>query len=233
MVKKYITKGLENTVVASDQMPKRLLDLNLNLPDLLEVIHMTIDARNNITGFDVPGSRGDAVYRKGNLFLREKFVGHGGWDIATNNNLAGIFHEKLGVRILVQNVVKACDESVIPQPISDKGNSSTYIAEGNLKDYQHKHPSFDFYNSIEAIEQIKRANDLDGQTVKLYYLMIDAQNNAELSRPIIVNGKFKDCIERLLIYKANSNFDVTPPQTDTSSQEIDDDFDFSITPKIQ
>ncbi|WGZ92185.1 MAG: hypothetical protein QJT80_06800 [Candidatus Thiocaldithrix dubininis] len=222
-----------NTVVDTDKVPKRLLELNLNLTDLLEVIHMTLYARNTITDFDVPGSRGDAIYRKGNLFLREKFVGHGGWELATDNHLAGIIHPELGIRILVQNVVKACDEFVIPQPISEKGTSSTYIAEGNLKEYQCTHLSFDFYNNAEAIEQVKKANGLDEQTVKLYYLMIDAQNNVELSRPIIVNGKFKDCIERLFIYKANTDFDVTHPQTDDSNQDVDDCLDFHITPKTQ
>jgi hypothetical protein len=185
----------------------RLSQLKLNRKGLLIARDVAMQERANATAFHCSNAPGTFSYHHGTWSIRDQFVDKD-WAVCRLDGIEGIRNESLKIKVAFSNVDLACDDNHIPKPRSEKGAGAERAASsslfGHLPHYASE-PTDDF---------------------ALYYLMVDQDGAAELTRPVVNNGTFATAIER--IYLSDGRDDGAAVLGDG---DIADDFDPQIARK--
>jgi hypothetical protein len=161
----------------SDQ---RLNQLQVTRRGLLEVRDVAMQERANATNFHPSNAPGTFGYHHGTWALRDRFVGEH-WDVDRSDGIEAIWNEELKIKIAFCNVDLACNNYHIPKPLSEKGAGAERASGtplfGSLPQYAPRQ---------EGASQ-------------LYYLMVDPDGAAELTRPVVSGGTFITAVERIYL----------------------------------
>lgn len=167
----------------SDQ---RLNQLLVTRRGLLEVRDVAMQERANATNFHPSNAPGTFGYHHGTWALRDRFVGEH-WDVERSDGIEAIWNEELKIKIAFCNVDLACNDDHIPKPRSEKG-AGAERASGT--------PLFGILPQYAPRQ--------DGAS-QLYYLMVDPEGAAELTRPVVSGGTFIAAVERIYLSYGGEN----------------------------
>jgi hypothetical protein len=158
----------------------RLNQLELSRDGLLQARDVAMHERANATDFHPSNAPGTFGYHHGTWSIRDQFVGER-WIVDRSDGIEAIWNEALQVKIAFCNVDLACNDDHIPKPRSEKGAGAERASGtplfGSLPQYAPR----------------------PGDGPKLYYLMVDRNGAAELSRPVVSGGTFLAAIERIYL----------------------------------
>ncbi|MBZ0145950.1 MAG: hypothetical protein K8F62_00145 [Pseudorhodoplanes sp.] len=185
----------------------RLSQLKLNREGLLIARDVAMQERANATAFHCSNAPGTFSYHHGTWSIRDRFVDKD-WAVCRLDGIEGIRNEALKIKVAFSNVDLACNDDHIPKPRSEKGAGAERAASGGL--FGH----LPHYTSIPTDD------------FALYYLMVDQEGAAELTRPVVSNGTFSTAIER--IYLSDGGDDGSALLGDDG---IADDFDPQVARK--
>jgi hypothetical protein len=164
----------------------RLKQLELIREGLLAARDIALSERANATDFHPVNAPGTFGYHHGTWALRDQFVSKR-WTVDRSDGIEAIRNEDLKLRIAFCNVDLACDDNHIPKPRSEKGAGAERASGATLfGDLPHYAP--------------RPVGDW-----MLYYLMVDQNGAAELTRPVVSGGTFSTAVER--IYLSNGGDD--------------------------
>jgi hypothetical protein len=162
------------------EVDQRLNQMDLNTKGLLIVRDIATNERANATDFHPANAPGTFGYHHGTWALRNEFVGDH-WLLDRSDGIEAIWNEDLKIKIAFCNVDVACDDDRIPRPRSVKGAGAERASGtplfGNLPQYA----------------------PLQSDGTALYYLMVDQNGAAELTRPVVSGGTFVAAIERIYL----------------------------------
>ncbi len=187
----------------------RLAEMKLERKKLLVVRDVAVAEAANATPFHPANSGGTFAYHHGTWGLRDQFVGKD-WAEDRSDGIEAICNEKLKIKIAYCNVDVACQDDPQPQPRSRKGDGAARAAGGFL------FPELPHY-----------APQPTGKYA-LYYLMVDPNGAAELSRPALKGGRFVGMIERIFLSYGNDDDGVLIAKDDNGPV---DNFDPQIARK--
>lgn len=190
-----------------EEVDRRLAELGLTRNGLLKVRAVAITEARNATPNHCANAPGTFAYQHGSWALRHEFVGAGrDWVLERPNNVEAIWNEALKVRVVFSNVDIACqdDPGQEPKPRSDKGAGSERVCQGNL------------FGDLPRYAPKQYSGEAT------FYLMVDANAAAELTRPVISGGTFSAYIERNYL-SDGSDFASEMPNFNTD--DTIDDFD--------
>ena len=187
----------------------RLADMQLSREGLLMARDVAVYESGNATAFHPANAAGTFAYHHGTWSLRERFVGKE-WVEDRVDGIEAIRNESLKIKIAYCNVDLACNDQHEPQPRSRKGAGAERASGLSL------FPDLPKY-----------APRVIGEYA-LYYLMVDEDGAAELTRPVMKNGRFNGTIER--IYLSNGSRDVGVPLTEDDTGPVDN-FDPQVVRK--
>ena len=159
---------------------RRITDLGLTIKGLNRVREVALGASAEATPFHPANAAGTFAYQHGTWALRNEFVGDV-WEIDTEGGVEAIRNELARVKVIFANVDIACNDEQPPKPRSRKGAGSERACQGNL---------FGFM-PLYAPRQ--------NEVWATYYLMLDAEGAAELTRPIIKGSTFSAYVERIYL----------------------------------
>lgn len=159
---------------------KRLSEMQLTKQPLLDTVDIAVDAAGEKTPFHCANAAGTFSYQYGTFALRANHVGDI-WKINRDGGVEAILNEALKIKVVFQNVDRACDDDQGPKPIGPKGSGTERVCSGNL------FPSLPEYVPEPSDEYA------------VYYLMVDANGAAELTRPVVKNNTFSGYIERIYL----------------------------------
>lgn len=198
----------------------RLKELRLARDGLLTAVETAISASAGVTANHANNAAGTYRYHEGTAMLRDQFVGEGGWVKDSTNNIEAIFNPEIGVKVVFQNVDKACSEFIAPQPSSPKKSASKRCIEtNNLFDVAAIPLTFDLYKQ---------------KKVRTYYLMAsDNENEVEAELSLVTgvtdSGLFDGFAERVFLSYPDWSSPADP--TEDSLGAGDNDFSFEISRK--
>jgi hypothetical protein len=158
----------------------RLSQLKLNRKGFLVARDVAMQERGNATAFHCSNAPGTFSYHHGTWAIRDQFVNED-WVVCRRDGIEGIRNDKLKIKVAFSNVDLACDDNNIPKPRSEKGAGAERAASGGLFD------------------SLPHYADQPSDDVALYYLMVDQDGAAELTRPVVANGTFTGAIERIYL----------------------------------
>ncbi|WP_217649104.1 hypothetical protein [Sphingomonas sp. OK281] len=164
----------------------RLDELNLDLNRLLHVRSVALGERANATPFHCANAPGTFAYQYGTWALREQFVDEI-WRVDRSEGVEGIYNSQRQTRVVFCNVDVSCNDIAHPKPRSDKGSGAERVCQGNL------------FGSLPVYTQQAASS------IATYYLMVDETGAVELSRPIIADGTFVACLERIYLSQGGPN----------------------------
>ncbi len=168
---------------------RRLHEMGLELPPLLDVVRKVVAAGADVTPFHPANAEGMFRYLTGIWAIREAFVGNI-WVVDRDHQIEGIKNDMRKIKIAYSNVDLACNDEYEPKPRSRKGAG----AERACK-----------CNTIPGLVLPRYVPRQDNEWAT-FYLMVDENGAAELSQPVIEGETFKMFVER--IYLSNgSEFD--------------------------
>jgi hypothetical protein len=159
---------------------RRLSELKLTRQGLLTARDVAIQERSNATLFHCSNAPGTFSYHHGTWSIRDQFVDKD-WAVCRLDGIEGIRNDGLKMKVAFSNVDLACNDDHVPKPRSEKGAGAERAASGGLFGYL---PHY--------------APEPTGD-VALYYLMVDQDGAAELTRPVVSNGTFSTPIERIYL----------------------------------
>jgi hypothetical protein len=159
---------------------QRLNQLDLTRKGLLEARDVAMNERANATEFHPSNAPGTFGYHHGTWALRHQFVGER-WAVDRSDGIEAIRNDGLKLKIAFCNVDLACDDNHIPKPRSEKGAGAERASGTPL------------FGSLPQY-----APRLLGDSM-LYYLMIDQNGAAELTRPVVSGGTFLAAVERIYL----------------------------------
>jgi hypothetical protein len=136
--------------------------------------------RANATPFHCSNSPGTFSYHHGTWAIRDQFVDKD-WAVCRLDGIEGIRNDALKLKIAFSNVDLACDDNHIPKPRSEKGAGAERAAGGGL------------------FGHLPHYTPEPTDDVALYYLMVDQDGSAELTRPVVSNGTFETAVERIYL----------------------------------
>jgi hypothetical protein len=207
-----LSMGFAETVVLREPylVAHRLDELDLGpLARLLEVVAVALSASADATDFYPANARGTLAYQHGTAALREEFVGEL-WTVDRADGVEAIRHDGKKLKVIFSNVDRACSDIEKPRPRSRKGAGSERACVGNLL--------------FESLPEYAPRQP-DGWAT--FYLMVDEDGAAELTRPIVKNETFTAYVERIYLTDG-SGFDRIPiDRTD----DVLDDFDPEVIRK--
>jgi hypothetical protein len=185
----------------------RLSELKLTRKGLLIARDVAMQERSNATDFHCSNAPGTFSYHHGTWSIRDQFVDKD-WSVCRLDGIEGIRNDTLKIKVAFSNVDLACKDDHIPKPRSEKGAGAERASSGSLFGYLPQYapdPTDD---------------------VALYYLMVDQDGAAELTRPVVSNGTFATPIER--IYLSNGG---EGGAAFLGNDDIADDFDPQVARK--
>lgn len=213
---------METTNHIKDPKPvtDKLKELRLNRDGLLAAVETAVAAAAGVTANHANNAAGTYRYHEGTAMLRDRFVGENGWVKDSTKNIEAIFNPEIGVKVVFQNVDKACCEFHPPQPSSPKKSASKRCIEtNNLFDLA------DIPLTFDAGKQEK---------IRTYNLMVSESGeevNAEISlvTGVTDSGLFDGFAER--VFLSHPDWYSPADQTENSSDGGDEDFSFEISRK--
>jgi hypothetical protein len=160
------------------EIEPRLRELGLTRKGLLEARDIAIHESSNATQFHAANAAGTYSYHGGTWALRDRFVS-ADWTVDRSDGVEAIKNDKLKVKVAFSNVDLACNTAHIPQPRTKKGAGAERAMGGGLfgEDLPHYAPR-------------------PTGECQFFYLMVDANGAAELTRPVVKGGTFVAAIER-------------------------------------
>jgi hypothetical protein len=164
------------------EIEPRLKELALTRKGILEARDVAIHDSANATLFHAANAAGTYSYHSGTWALRDRFVG-GDWVLDRSDGVEAIRNEKLKLKVAFSNVDIACDNFHIPKPRTKKGAGAERATGADLFAY------------VDIPQYAPRPS---GEW-KFYYLMVDGNGAAELSRPVVRGGTFTAAIERIFL----------------------------------
>jgi len=160
------------------EVAARLAELQLgSVEQLLKVRSVAIAASADATAYHPANSAGTFAYHHGTFALRNEYVGKV-WQLDRADGVEAIVNGALKIRVIFSNVDIASNDEFGPKPRSRKGAGAERVCIGNLFGLLPRY----------APQQP------DGWAT--FYLMVDGQGAAELTRPIVKNNTFSAYIER-------------------------------------
>lgn len=193
---------------------RRLIELGLHKAGLLKAVAVSRTERNNVTPFHPANAAGTFSYHHGVAAIRSEFVGDA-WMVDRSDGIEAIWNQASGLKVSFCNVDQACGVDH-PRPRSDKGAGAERASGGSLFEHFGLGPQPQFAPRPTG----------DGA---LYYLMVDQNGAAELTRPVIKNRTFTAAVERLFLLPGDEPGDVILPLDD--GNDIADGFDPQIVRK--
>ena len=158
---------------------RRLAELALARDRLQVVVATARTAAANATPFHPRGAAGVLAYLYGICCLRDQFSTE--WDVCRLDGVEMIQNSSTKVRVGYSNVDRACDDDHDPQSRRRKGSGTERACQGNL---------FPFLPL-----QVPKS---EGEWAT-FFLMVDPNGAAELSRPVIIGENFGPFIERIYV----------------------------------
>lgn len=159
---------------------RRLNELGLDRKTLLKVVAVALAASADATPFHPANAAGTLAYQHGTFALRDEFVG-AIWTLDRPDGVEAISNETKKVKVAFANVDSTCQDEHLPKPRSRKGAGAERVCNGSLfDDLPHFAPA-------------------QSGAWATFYLMVDQDGAAELSRPVVENGTFEFCIERIYL----------------------------------
>jgi hypothetical protein len=204
--------ALVETVVRREpwDVDGRLAELKLGPRDrLLKVRAIATTASADATPFHPANAAGTLAYQHGTWALRNEFVGDD-WAMDRPEGVEAIRCDAIQVKVVFANVDIACSDSQKPKPRSRKGAGAERVCMGNL---------------FERLPEFAPEQPSGWAT---YYLMIDENGAAELTRPVIKGGTFVGWIERIYL-SDGTDLDREPVTLDDG--DTADDFDPQVIRK--
>ncbi|MEN2978184.1 hypothetical protein P7L78_20720 [Tistrella bauzanensis] len=192
---------------------QRLEQLGLTREGLIRVIHVALAERNNATGLHPSNAPGTFSYHHGVAALRREYLGDD-WEKDDSDGIESIRNDSIGVKVSFGNVGEACGRDH-PKPRSKKGAGAERASGPTL--FEHA--------GVGDLESYA-VKPVDG--LPLYYLMMDRQGRAELTRPVIARGTFVAAIERIFLIKDVEEDDTILP---LNADDVADDFEPQIVRK--
>lgn len=183
---------------------RRLGEMGLTLESLLNVVRAVLASGADATPFHASNAGGTFRYQTGVWALRENHVGEI-WSVDRENGIEAIKNDGLKIKIAFSNVDVACDDEHDPKPRSKKGRGAEIACSGNLL----------------PMHLPKFATRQDDEWAT-FYLMVDENGAAELSRPIISSETFQTCVERIYL---SDGSDFNPERILIDDDETIQEFD--------
>ena len=202
---------VETRILTDDwDVDHRLVELALDKGRLLHVVEVALSASADSTPYHPANAAGTLAYQYGTWALRDQFVGNG-WVIDRSDAVEAIRNDETMVKVVYSNVDVAGDLENGPKPRSRKGAGSERVCNGFL---------------FDDLPQYAPAPDDEYAT---YFLMVDVNGAAELTRPVIQRGTFSSYIERIMLTDGGEPFDGESLLTDGG--DVADDFDPQVIRK--
>jgi hypothetical protein len=188
----------------------RLAEMGLTRPGLLKVRDAALGAAADATPIHCANAAGTYSYHTGVYMLRDVHLGET-WKMARPSGVEVIRNDDVRVLVGFSNVHHSCDDEDAPLPRSEKGAGAERV--------EHQATLF---------EDLPRfAPRPEAGVWAMYYLMIDPNGRAELSRPVIEGGTYAAFIERLYL----SNGDDIGGRGLSLDGEVADGFDPQVVRK--
>ncbi len=173
---------------ASD-VDARLHELGLHKQKLASVCLIAMNASANTTAYHCKNAAGTYSYHEAIPALRRIFVGPD-WEANNALNIEGIWNPSLRLRITFSNVISACNKSILPKPRSEKGPAAEKLCRS-------AEPSL--FGELPQYYKDEHESEMT------YYLMLDRDGYAELSRPLVQGGTFFSFRERIFLGQVNDS----------------------------
>jgi hypothetical protein len=194
--------GYTDTILLKElwDVDRRLAELGLTKEGLIRAVHVARAERNNATDLHPANAPGTFAYHHSIAAIRREFIGKD-WEIDRSDGIETIRNTAFGVKVSFCNVDVACGKEH-PKPRSDKGAGAERASGPTL--FEHV--------GVDDLKPVVRV-PVDGPA--LFYLMVDQQGRAELTRPVIARRTFVAAVERIfLIEDGEDGATVLPLETD-------------------
>jgi hypothetical protein len=165
------------------EVTPRLLELSLAKNKLLQVRDIAVHEAASATAFHAANAPGTFSYHHGIWALRDRFVSDD-WVLDRTNGVETIRNNKLKVIVGFCNVDLACVDAHRPQPRTQKGSGSERVTS-----------AVGLFDDVSLPHYAPRPK---GEW-QFFYLMVDKNGAAELTRPVVKGGKFIATIERIYL----------------------------------
>jgi hypothetical protein len=159
---------------------RRLDELQLSREGLLRVVAVAMNESANATPFHPANAAGTFAYQHGTWSLRDQFVSEA-WQEDRVDGVEAIRNDALRIKVAFSNVDIACNDLHQPKPRSKKGAGAERAS------------GLDLFGDLPRFAPRPKG---DGA---LYYLMVDENGAAELSRPVVKGGTFVASVERIYL----------------------------------
>jgi hypothetical protein len=164
---------------------RRLAEMGLTREGLLAIRDGAMNESANATPFHAANAAGTFSYHYGSWGLRNTYVSEE-WEVDRSEGIEAILNARLMIKIAYSNVDLAGDDNHMPQPRSKKG-AGAERATGSLFD------------------SLPQFSPRPSGGCALYYLMVDQDGAAELTRPVVKGGKFATAVERIHLSDGHDN----------------------------
>jgi hypothetical protein len=168
------------------EIEPRLAELGLTKKGLLEVRDVALSEGANATAFHAANAAGTYAYHEATWALRDRFVG-ADWVLDRSDGVETIKNDKLKIKVAFSNVDQACNTFQIPKPRTKKGAGAERAVGADL------FGGLPHYAPRQSDEW------------SFYYLMVDQNGAAELTRPVMRGGTFIAAIERIYLSSGGGN----------------------------
>lgn len=159
---------------------RRLSEMRLTRKGLLAIRDGAMNESANATPFHAANAAGTFSYHYGTWGLRDTYaVEDEEWVIDRSDGIEAIRNDTRMLKIAFSNVDLAGDDNHVPQPRSKKGAGAERATGASL---------------FDGLPQFA-PRPAGGYA--LFYLMVDQEGAAELTRPVVKGGKFATPIERI------------------------------------
>lgn len=195
----------------------RLAQLGLRKEQLERIVLKAVIARNEAVPIDPNYAPGTLAYIYGTRAIREEYLPKG-WQMDKTKNIESTFNPKHGIRLVYQNVDRACELDALPRALSGKGSASAQMVESGQQ------------YLFEWMEEEDRRQGV----LPAWFLCVAVDGDkvtAELSCPVgIEDSQFSGFGERIFILQPGDwdTFDLLHAGSDEDEQQ---DFDVKITKK--
>ena len=159
----------------------RLSELKLPLAKLLSAVAVARHEAGNATPYHCSNASGTFAYQHGTWALRNELVGPD-WTMNREDGVEAILSRDGKTKVIFSNVNVAANDFHDPKPRSQKGAGAERACIGNLFGHLPQYAP----------------RPLSGE-VATFYLMVDEEGAAELTRPVVTGGTFSAYIERIYL----------------------------------
>lgn len=164
------------------EVEPRLKELALTRKGLLESRDIAVHDSASASSFHALNAAGTYSYHSGTWALRDRFVDGKDWVVDRSDGVEAIRNDKLKIKVAFSNVDLACNSFHMPKPRTKKGAGAERAMGGGL-----------FGDDLPQFAPRQKGE------WQFFYLMVDTDGNAELTRPIVKAGTFIAAVERIYL----------------------------------